>query len=110
MITDTLHRIETLIQKHQTLTETERQELKALSVKLRHELNQLANTHVDDAQTIASFANVAAVEALRPEQRADLYALAETGLQKSIEQFEDSHPQLFTTIKAFLMKLSGIGV
>lgn len=110
MIQDTLKRIEKIIETHETLTLADREKLNELTQQLKQELNSLPIDENPHALSVANFAKLTTHEALKTIPDKDLYGLAEQGLMKSVERYEDSHPRLFTTIKAFIMKLSGLGV
>jgi hypothetical protein len=77
---------------------------------LRAEIDQLARTDADRAKTIAGFAELSAHEATRPEPHPELLKLSVTGLQKSVEEFEKTHPRLVEIVGSLSAILSNIGL
>jgi hypothetical protein len=77
---------------------------------LRVELDQLARTDADRAKTIAGFAELSAHEATRPKPHPELLRLSVTGLQKSVEDFEATHPRLVEIAGSLSAILSSIGL
>jgi hypothetical protein len=77
---------------------------------LRAELDALARTDPDRAKTIAGFAEASAHEATSPAPRRELLALSVTGLRKSVEEFEASHPHLVELVGSLSSALSGVGM
>jgi hypothetical protein len=77
---------------------------------LQAELDALAQTDADRAKTISGFAELSAHEATRPRPHPELLELSITGLQKSAEEFEKTHPRLVETVGSLLATLSNIGL
>jgi hypothetical protein len=77
---------------------------------LRAELDKLAGTDADRARTIAGFAELSAHEATLPKPRPELLRLSVTGLQKSAEEFEKTHPGLVEVVGALSALLSNVGL
>jgi hypothetical protein len=77
---------------------------------LQAELDELARTDKDQAKTIAGFAELSAHEATRPEPRPELLTLSVTGLRKSVQEFEETHPRLVEIVGSLSALLSNIGV
>jgi hypothetical protein len=77
---------------------------------LRAELDELARTDADRAKTIAGFAELSAHEATRPRPHPELLRLSVTGLQKSVEEFEATHPRLVEIAGSLSAILSNIGL
>jgi hypothetical protein len=76
---------------------------------LRAELDELARTDADRAKTIAGFAELSAHEATLPKPHPELLRLSVTGLQKSVQEFEATHPRLVETVGSLSAILSNIG-
>lgn len=110
MLNETLNKIETILKSSAQLTVSERDQLQKLYAELRGELDQLSQTQAEHAESIAAFASVAAQESLRKNKNSELTHLSLQGLKTSIDDFEDSHPKLFTTIQAIINSLRGLGV
>ncbi len=77
---------------------------------LRTELDALARTDPDRAKTIAGFAELSAHEATQPNPSPELLALSVTGLRKSVQDYEDTHPRLVELAGALSAALSNIGL
>ena len=77
---------------------------------LRAEIDQLALTDADRAKTVAGFAELSAHEATRPKPHPELLELSVTGLKKSVQEFEETHPRLVAIVRALSASLSNIGM
>jgi Domain of unknown function (DUF4404) len=77
---------------------------------LHAELEELARTDADQAKTIAGFAELSAHEATRPKPRPELLKLTVTGLQKSVQEFEETHPRLVDIVGSLSTTMSNIGL
>ena len=77
---------------------------------LRAEIDQLALTDADRAKTVAGFAELSAHEATRPKPHPELLELSVTGLKKSVQEFEETHPRLVAIVRALSASLSNIGL
>jgi hypothetical protein len=110
MLNDTLNKIDEILKSSSQLTEAQKTELKRLNEQLRKELQELAKTKQEQAASIAGFASVATYEALREQQHPELAQMSMEGLKTSIDEFEQSHPRLFTTIQALISSLRGLGI
>ena len=76
---------------------------------LHAELDELARTDADRAKTIAGFAELSAHEATRPKPQPELLELSVTGLQRSVREFEATHPRLVEIAGSLSAILSNIG-
>ena len=90
--------------------EKRKAELLRQMATLRAELDELARTDADRAKTIAGFAELSAHEATRPEPQPELLRLSVTGLEKSVQKFEDTHPRLVEVVGSLSAILSNIGL
>ena len=87
-----------------------RAELLRLLASLRAEVGQIARSDADQAQSIAAFAHLSAQEATRPRPRRDLLELSLTGLRRSVQEFEQTHPRLVEVVGSLATSLSNLGV
>jgi len=92
------------------LSESEKKECLAQVETIRHELSDLEHAHADKAKHIATKVHKATHSALKTPRNADDVELTSTGLERSIEEFEVSHPRLYETVKAWAIRLTGLGV
>lgn len=110
MIEDTIGKIEARIQAADTIKDDRRQELLQLVATLKSEVVALAQTHGEDAQSIARFAEMSAHEATRETKNPRLLNLSLTGLNSSVEDFEESHPKLTAAANAISRTLANWGI
>jgi hypothetical protein len=90
--------------------EKKKAELRQHLSTLRAELDKLAGADAERAKTIAGFAELSAHEATLPQPRPELLRLSVTGLQKSVLEFEETHPRLVEIVGSLSTILSNIGL
>lgn len=110
MIDETIKQIEARIQNSESLKPERRQELLELLATLRSEAGELAKTHNEQAQSIVGFTQVTTYEATRASQDPQLMTLSTQGLQKSVAEFETSHPRLSQIVNSISTLLSNSGI
>ena len=110
MIKDTLGNIEAKIQASDSIKEERRQELLSLLSKLKSEIADLSQTHGEQAESIAGFAELSTHEATRNEQNPRLLQLSLQGLSSSVQELEESHPRLVQVVNAISNTLSNLGI
>lgn len=110
MIHDTLRQLHARIQAAEHVPEATRQELTSLLGSLQHEVEELAKTKAEHAESISGFAQVSAREAVRREPDAEALQHSVSGLSASVRRFEVSHPQLTQTVDALCQLLSNMGI
>jgi queuine/archaeosine tRNA-ribosyltransferase len=110
MIQDTIAKIEAQIQSSSSITPERREELKELLATLKAEVNELAVTNQEDAQSIAGYTQLSAYEATRSTQNPALLQHSLDGLTVSAAQFEKSHPRLFQAVQSITNTLSNLGI
>jgi hypothetical protein len=110
MIDETLKKIEHRIEQISTLGEEKKSELTALFSELKAEVNDLARTDREHAESIARFADLSAHEATRIRKDEALRRLSIEGLSTSVEGFEASHPRLSEVVNSICTTLSNLGI
>ena len=110
MIDDTIGKIEAQIQSADNISEERRRELLHLLGTLKNEVAGLSETHGEQAQSIARFAELSTAEATRTEQNPDLLKLSLQGLTSSVREFEETHPRLVQIVNAISNTLSNLGI
>lgn len=110
MIEQTIAKIQAHLAATQQLEPERREELLKLVDDLRAEVNELAKTDSERAQSIASFATATAHEAMRQEKNPELLDLSVKGLTTSVHEFEESHPKLVQLVNSFCHMLSNLGI
>jgi hypothetical protein len=110
MIEDTIGKIEARIKAGESISPERKEELLQLLGTLKSEMARLAKTHGEEAQSIASFAEVSTHEATRAQQNPQLLKLSLEGLSQSVEGFEKSHPRLVQIVNGISNTLSNLGI
>jgi len=110
MIQDTLAELQDRIDKASAVNPESKAELRQLLDTLRNEISALAQTHGEDAQSIAGFTSVSAHEALRENRNPELVKLSLDGLASSVEDFQESHPTLVQIVNRICQTLSNLGI
>lgn len=110
MIDETLQQIESRIRSSDSIRDERRDELLMLVGKLKTEVGELSKTHNEEAQSIASFTQISAQEAMRSQQNPELLDLSLKGLSSSVDGFEKSHPRLVQVVNSISHTLSNLGI
>ncbi|MEA3306183.1 MAG: DUF4404 family protein [Elusimicrobiota bacterium] len=110
MLKDTLKRIEDITQKIETQSPKNKEELVRLLEKLKAEIGNIGDDKVDDAKSVAHFAEAAFHEAGRDKKVTELQDLSRGGLEHSVKSFEVSHPQLVKVVNEICVLLARIGI
>ncbi len=110
MIEDTIGKIQAKLEGAETIKEERRRELLQLLGTLKTEVADLSKTHVEQAQSIAGFAELSTHEAIRSERNPHLLRLSLEGLSTSVSEFEKSHPHLVRIVNAISNTLSNLGI
>jgi hypothetical protein len=106
----TLNSLEQRVRSANRLDAPLKDELLGLVTTLQSEVNALAETHADHAESIARFAATSAHEAMRDTRNPRLLQLALDGLASSVKDFETSHTELVGLVNGLCTALSNIGV
>ena len=110
MIKETISSIEAKIQSAEAINGDKKRELLQLLGTLKSEVDTLAQTHDEQAQSIAGFTEISAHEATRTQQNPELLQLSLKGLSSSVEGFENSHPRLVQIVNTISQTLSNLGI
>jgi phage I-like protein len=110
MIEDTIAKIEARLKAGEAIHPERKEELLQLLATLKAEMATLPQAHREQAQSIASFAEVSTHEATRSEQNPQLLKLSLEGLSQSVAGFEKSHPRLVQIVNAISNTLSNLGI
>lgn len=110
MLQDTISKIEERLQNSAALTESQRADLIQLLGQLKREIGQLSKTHQEEAESIASFAEVSAREATRQSRNPRLLEHSIGGLKSSVQEFETSHPDLAGLVNRLAIMLANMGI
>jgi hypothetical protein len=109
MFDPTLARLEAEIQEA-GISPEKKAELSHLIAELRAELNRLPDAQAEHARSIAGFVQVSTHEATRRARRRELLELSLDGLEKSVEEFEATHPRLVQAVAALSNALASVGI
>ena len=110
MIQDRLDKIEERLKQSDTVKESEKTELSSSLTVLRVEIAGLSQTHREQAESIAGFAELSTHEATRGKKSQDLFNLSIKGLTSSVQGFEVSHPELVEIVNTFCTMLAKLGI
>ena len=110
MIENTIGEIEARIHQAGAVGPEQKRELLQLLATLKAEVNDLAQTNAEQADSITGFASVSAHEATRTDQNPQLRELSVRGLRSSVAGFEQSHPQLVRIVNSISNTLSNLGI
>jgi len=107
---DTIARIEERIRSAGALKDENRAELLDLLAQLKSQIGALSKTNQEQAQSIAGFAQVSAHEATREEKNPKSLKHSILGLESSVTDLEQSHPQLVGVVNRIATMLSNMGI
>jgi hypothetical protein len=110
MVQETISRIENTLKADGALSAAKKQDLLSLVGELKKEVVGLAETHLEDARSIAGFAEASVHEAIRKEKNPELLSHSLDGLALSVRRFEVSHPRLVGLINTIGQTLWKTGV
>ena len=110
MIEDRIQKTESAVKKSAAIPEDQKAELINSLGRLKSALGQVSETHPEDAQSIAHFAEASAHEATRTRKKAGLLEASLQGLKQSVEDFEATHPQLVAEVNEFATALANMGL
>ncbi len=107
---ETLKSLENRVHNAPALDPSLRDDLRKLVTTLRTEVEALAETHAEHAESIADFAAASAREAMRRDRNPKLQKLSIEGLSSSVEEFESSHAHLVELVNNLCTLLSNMGI
>jgi Mg2+ and Co2+ transporter CorA len=110
MIENTISEIEAKIHSTESVSDDHKRELLQLLATLKTEVGTLAQTHGEQADSIANFAKLSTLEATRTEPNAQLRELSNQGLLSSVDGFEQSHPKLVQIVNNISSTLANLGI
>jgi excinuclease UvrABC nuclease subunit len=110
MYQKTLSKLESKVKSLKKLDQSKKDELLAIIDTLDSEIEKLSAEDDESAESIANFAQTSTHEAAKNNTNRDLIETAISGLSKSIEGFEASHPQLTETVNKLTVFLSNMGI
>ncbi|MDR3458214.1 MAG: DUF4404 family protein [Verrucomicrobiae bacterium] len=110
MIEKTISEIEAKVRATDSVDKQRKEELLTLLGRLKSEVGTLAKTHSEQADSIANFAKLSALEATRTEPNKQLRELSNQGLVSSVEGFEKSHPKLVQIVNSISSTLANLGI
>src|SRR5579862_7631744 len=110
MINDRIEKIAARVQNATNLPEETKKDLLELLSGLKTEVEALAETHEEDAHSIARFADVSTHETIREQKNPELVKAAVNGLNLTVQGLETSHPVLVHTVNRLALILSNMGI
>ena len=110
MMEKTLLEVKKKIEEADSINEEKKKELLELLSVLQLEIETLAKTDQEHAESIVGFTQASAHESTRKEKREDLYQLSLQGLAGTIRGFESSNPRLVEIVNSICTALSNLGI
>ena len=110
MIEKTISEIEAKVRSAASVGDERKQELLELLGRLKAEVGSLEQTHREEADSIAGFAQVSTHEATRQTKNPETLEHSVAGLRSSVEGFEKSHPKLVQIVDSISKTLSNWGI
>lgn len=110
MIQETLVEVKRKIEEADSISNEKKKELLDLFAVLQSEIQNLAATNREHAESIAGFTQASAHEAIRKEKSERLHQLSLEGLAGTVEGFESSYPRLVEVVNSISIALSNLGV
>ena len=110
MIEERFQKTESAVKDAENIPADKKAELLGQLSKVKSALGKVSQTHQEDAQSIARFAEASAREATRRKKRPALLKTALHGLKQSVEEFEASHPELVAAVNQYATFLAEIGI
>jgi prefoldin subunit 5 len=110
MIEDRMQKTESAVKNATAIPEDQKAEIINSLARMKSALNEVSETHPEDAQSIARFAEASAHEATRAEKKPSLLGAALDGLKKSVQAFEATHPALVAEVNEFATALANMGL
>ncbi|MBS3755227.1 MAG: DUF4404 family protein [Desulfobacterales bacterium] len=110
MLKNTLSKLEDKIKTSKNIPEDKKQEYYDLLSRLNEEINTLAETDLEKAESIKKFTKATAHEATREELNPNLLETSLEGLYESVREFRTSHPRLVDTVNEICIFLSKLGI
>ena len=110
MIKKTIAALEEKVRQLDSMEENNRAQLLTLLAALKTEIEELAKTRREEAESILGFTNVSTHETMRQDKNPHLVKLSLEGLASSVKGFETSHPTLVGTVNRICVMLSNIGI
>ena len=110
MINEILGKIEKVLNGHEKISKSQKEELLKLVEKLKKELNEIAKSQGEKAKSVAAYADLTVNEILRKDRDKLLQDNSLGGLKSAIRHFEISHPELIKTIDSLILYLNNLGL
>lgn len=109
MTDDRLDKIKAAIEAADHIPDKHKAELLGHLSKIKPVLGQVAQTHQDDARTVAKLVESSTEIATGKEKKPEVLTGTLHRLKQSVERFEASHPQLAAAVNEYSTMLSALG-
>jgi hypothetical protein len=110
MIDETIVKIRQRVEQTSRLEDDRKRELLELLDTLKTEVQHLAKTRQEQAESITRFAELSTHESTRQERDARLVDTSLEGLAASVRKFEVSHPRLVEVVNQICTTLADMGI
>ena len=110
MMEQTLLQVKKKIEEADSIQKDRKKELLELLSVLELEIETLAKTNQEHAESIVGFTQASTHESTRKDKREDLHQLSLQGLASTIQGFETSNPRLVEIVNSICTALSNLGI
>jgi hypothetical protein len=110
MLDETISKLQARIENSPSFDVAQRTELLKLLGQLKTEVGALSTTHQEQAESIASFAEISTREATRQARNPELIEHSISGLESSVGGIEKSHPNLVAVVNRIAGMLANMGI
>jgi uncharacterized phage infection (PIP) family protein YhgE len=110
MIKETITKLEDKVKHINSIKEENKTQLLNLLSTLKSEIEELAQTEGEHAESIVGFTEISTHEATRQDKDQQRLKHSVDELASSVEGFEVSHPTLVGTVNALCVMLSNLGI
>jgi chromosome segregation ATPase len=110
MTDERIERIKSAVEAADHISAEKKAELLAVLAKLKPAITEVAHTHEEEAERISRYLEASAHEAAGKKKHPEGLEGVLSGLKRSVEKFEASHPDLTSFVTEYSAVLSGLGI
>jgi len=110
MLNETIEKIQIKVERSQVISKENKKDFLKLVDNLKEEISTLSEKNIEQAESIANYANSSTHEAVKEEKNQKLLDHSLEGLSVSVSEFETTHPKLTKIVNSISVMLSNIGI
>lgn len=110
MTDERIQKIKSAVESADHISPEKKAELLAVLAKLKPAIRNVAQTHEQEAESISQYVEASAHEAAGKRKHPEGLDRVLSGLKRSVEKFEASHPDLTAFVSEYSAVLSGLGI